>query len=594
MHNFIQKEINEILLESKNVGEARKKIYNHLNDLEWRYNSGEIDLHILDYQLAQEAIHVFKNIISPKNEEAAGFSTLELLYNLEDGKVEEGFIEEFKHLFMAIYGKALYSEGWLWPVLKKEGVKLVDFSKIKGRKAAEMRGQFLDSAWEKISAQINRYPSGMNPEIIKKRESNRKRILDYFGADLEDWYDVRWQINHIFKKKKDLSDLKNLIQLTEKEERAVSLAIENKIPFGITPYYLSLMDYEASRKWDYQVRSQVFPPMHYVENMIKHRNDRGAFDFMGEHDTSPFNLVTRRYVSIAIMKPYNSCPLICVYCQRNWEVEEVLSPKAEYSKKSIDKTIDWLSANPAIIDVLVTGGDPFMLSDEMMEHITKRFSEVDHVANIRWASRMFVTMPMRITNKLGEMLGSYVEPGRRNVCSVTHVESAYEITPDLCKSVSNCRKNGIHVYNQLVLTLETSKRFQNVAARIALKKAGIDPYYTLYPKGKEEQKDYLVPIARLCQERKEEARFLPGIFRTDESIFNVPRLGKSHLRSGQDRELVAIAPDGRRVYRFYPWEKGIAPVNPFIYRDVSIHKYLEELKERGEWMEDYKSIWYYY
>jgi L-lysine 2,3-aminomutase (EC 5.4.3.2) len=114
----------------------------------------------------------------------------------------------------------------------------------------------------------------------------------------------------------------------------MALAIENKIPFGITPYYLSLMDYEASRKWDYQVRSQVIPPMYYVENMMKHRNDREyAFDFMGEHDTSPHDLVTRRYVTIAIMKPYNSCPQICVYCQRNWEVEEAMSPKAEYSKR---------------------------------------------------------------------------------------------------------------------------------------------------------------------------------------------------------------------------------------------------------------------
>jgi len=591
----VQRGIDEILLESKSVEEAREKIRDHLNDLEWRYNTGEIDLHDMDRQLAREAIHTFKSIISPRNEEIAGFSTLKILYDLKDGKVEEGFTEELRHLFMAIYGKAHYSEGWLWPTLEKEGVKLVDFSRIKGRKAAEMRSQFLDSAWKRISEQIKKYPSGMDPDVIKKREENRKRILDYFGADLEDWYDNHWQIEHVFRKKKDLTDLKNLIQLTEEEKRAMALAIENKIPFGITPYYLSLMDYEASRKWDYQVRSQVIPPMHYVENMMKHRNDREyAFDFMGEHDTSPHDLVTRRYVTIAIMKPYNSCPQICVYCQRNWEVEEAMSPKAEYSKKTIDETIDWFSSHPSIIDVLITGGDPFVLSDDMVEHITKRFSEMDHVMNIRWASRIFVTLPMRITDEFGEMLGSYIEPGRRNVCCVTHVESPYEITPDVCKAVNNCRKNGIYVYNQLVLTLEASKRFQNVAARIAMKKAGIDPYYTFYPKGKEEQKDYLVPIARLCQERKEEARLLPGIFRTDEPVFNVPRLGKNHLRAGQDRELIAITPEGRRVYRFYPWERGIAPVNPFIYRDVSIHRYLKELKERGERIEDYESIWYYY
>ena len=200
---------------------------------------------------------------------------------------------------------------------------------------------------------------------------------------------------------RNLDDLKDLIMLTEEDERAISLAVEKKIPFGITPYYLSLMDYEANRKYDYQVRSQVIPSIHYVENMIMHRDDREyAFDFMGEHDTSPKDLITRRYVTVAIMKPYNSCPQICVYCQRNWEItEEILSPKAAYPKKMIDDAIDWFSRHSSIIDILITGGDPFVLSDSMVEYITKRFAEMDHVANIRWASRMFVTLPMRLTDK---------------------------------------------------------------------------------------------------------------------------------------------------------------------------------------------------
>ncbi len=395
---------------------------------------------------------------------------------------------------------------------------------------------------------------------------------------------------------RNLDDLKDLIMLTEEDERAISLAVEKKIPFGITPYYLSLMDYEANRKYDYQVRSQVIPSIHYVENMIMHRDDREyAFDFMGEHDTSPKDLITRRYVTVAIMKPYNSCPQICVYCQRNWEItEEILSPKAAYLKKMIDDAIDWFSRCPSIIDILITGGDPFVLSDSMVEYITKRFAEMDHVANIRWASRMFVTLPMRLTDKFAEMLGSYIEPGKRNIGAVTHVESSYEITPDVCNAVSNFRRNMIYVYNQLVMTLNASRRFQNVATRIAMKKAGIDPYYTFYPKGKEEQKDYLVPIARLCQERKEEARLLPGMFRTDEPVFNVPRLGKNHLRAMQERELIAIGADGSRVYRFYPWERGISPAKPYIYKDVSIHSYLKELEEVGEKIEEYESIWYYY
>ena len=76
--------------------------------------------------------------------------------------------------------------------------------------------------------------------------------------------------------------------------------------------------------------------------------------------------------------------------------------------------------------------------------------------------------------------------------------------------------------------------------------------------------------------------------------FNVPFLGKNHLRSWQDHELISIQPDGRRVYSFHPWEKNITNVDPYLYTDVTIKSYLEKLKTFGENPEDYKSIWYYY
>ncbi|RLG39833.1 MAG: KamA family radical SAM protein, partial [Thermoproteota archaeon] len=184
---------------------------------------------------------------------------------------------------------------------------------------------------------------------------------------------------------------------------------------------------------------------------------------------------------------------------------------------------------------------------------------------------------------------------KRFIYFVTHIESAYEITPETVEAVKKLRKQGIYVYNQQVFTQWNSRRFETVALRIALKKAGIDPYYSFYPKGKWEHKDYIVPVARMLQERKEEARLLPGIYRTEEPVFNVPRLGKNHLRSWQDHELIMIRPDGRRVYLWHPWEKNIALVNPYIYVDiVSIKMYLDKLKERGENPEDYQSIWYYY
>lgn len=82
------------------------------------------------------------------------------------------------------------------------------------------------------------------------------------------------------------------------------MANKMRLPFGVTPYYLSLMDDSLDRAADHAVRSQVFPERNYVEQMSAHRGEREqAFDFMLERDTSPIELITRRYPSIVIFKP---------------------------------------------------------------------------------------------------------------------------------------------------------------------------------------------------------------------------------------------------------------------------------------------------
>lgn len=595
-------DIYKILKESEDLEETRKKLYDFSKDLEWKYREGKKELHKLEYATALEAIKVFNNLISPRNEEIADFSTLDYLRGIAKGdqeiteEISEGFLEEFIHLFKAMKGKAEISSGWLRPLLEKDGVKIVDFGKIKGRKAGISRSNYLDKLYEKVHGFIKRYPSGCDSELIREREESRQKILNYFGASLDDWNDYRWHLKHILQGKNDLENLRKLVPLTEEDIEAIQIAIENRVPFGITPYYLSLFDFfRSDRKNDYQVRSQVIPPMHYVKLMKEHRKERlYYFDFMGEHDTSPEELITRRYPMISILKPYDTCPQICVYCQRNWEITGPMMPEGMPSKESLDRALDWFSEHSSMKEVLITGGDPLALNDDRIKYIMDRLCEMKQVINIRWASRTPVTLPMRITDELTKLIGSYLEPGKRNICVVTHIEGPSEVTPELAEAVMKFRRQGIYVYNQLVYTLETSRRFQNVAVRIAMKKAGVDPYYTFYPKGKTETKDYLVPVARLWQERKEEARLLPGQFRTDEPVFNVPRLGKNHIRAWQDRELIGLNKEGRRIYLWHPWEKGIALVEPYIYRDIPIYKYLQELKTRGENIEEYKSIWYYY
>ncbi len=592
----------KILIKGKDIEKVRKKLFNFCKELEWEYREGLRTLHKIDFGITLDAIKVFANLISKRNEKMVGFSTLRYLWELANNEIKdcqqvsESFLEECRHLFLAMAGKSNIAHGWLGPILEKEGINMIDFQMVKGREAGKARSNYLDHLYNKVNEYISRYPSGLDDTLIQERKKNIFKIMDFFSANIEDWYDYQWQIKHIFKDKEGLEQLKQLIPLADVDIQAIELSLEQSVPFGITPYYLSLFDFTRSdRKYDYQVRSQVIPPLHYVELMGKHRQERNYyFDFMGEHDTSPEELITRRYPMVSILKAYDTCPQICVYCQRNWEITGPMLSEGMPTKEKIDRALSWFSDHPAMNDVLVTGGDPLALDDELIKYMMDRLCSFKQVINIRWGSRIFVTVPYRVTHSLADLLSKYVEPGKRNVAIVTHIESAAEVTPDLVESVSKIRKKGIYFYNQLVYTLETSRRFQNASTRIALKKAGIDPYYTFYPKGKMEHKDYLVPVARLWQEHKEESRLLPGIFRTDEPVFNVPRLGKNHIRARQDRELIAITPLGQRIYLWYPWEKAIAPVEPYLYQDISIYEYLQELKQRGEDIEEYSSIWYYY
>ncbi|MCP4715081.1 MAG: KamA family radical SAM protein [Deltaproteobacteria bacterium] len=584
----------ELLKRQESLESARDAVYTYLEKAERDVFGLTNELHILEKSTVRESIRIFKSIIGPINEMRTEVSALDCLWKLACGRRAElqhdvtvAFIMEFINLFRGVSGKSnIYREN----EEVKKGVP--DFLRLQGREAALKRCEVLDDMAETMQKYFRRYPSGLDAEIIDWREQNRERILRYFEAPADAWYDYNWHLENVIK---DPEDLFALIELPADYKDAVRKAARNNIPWGISPYYVSLMDRNASIGYDHALRAQVIPPPDYVEPMIKHRADRETiFDFMGEHDTSPADLITRRYPGICILKPYNTCPQICVYCQRNWEIDECLAPDALALSDTVEQALTWIEEHPAIGDVLITGGDPIVMSDERLEHLLSRLAGMKHVYRIRLGTRTPVTLPFRWTDELVATLANYHEPGRREIAVVTHFIHSYEVTPEARDAVQKIRRAGMSVYNQQVFTVENSRRFESAKLRCDLKSIGIDPYYTFNMKGKSETRRYMVPIARIQQERKEEARLLPGLDRTDEPVFNVPKLGKNHLRAVQDHRLVMIRPDGCRVYEFHPWEKNITPEPPYNYVDVPIYDYLEDLAARGESVADYRTIWFYY
>lgn len=578
-----------LLKEAPDLGTARNYVIVYIEETQRLLNRQSQRIKPLEWEIQMRSLEAFRKIISVRSERLAKFSVLRLLWlmaheetGLLPDNLDAGFFNEMVHLLLGIQGKSGIYDEETFP----------EFAAKQGREAAVIRSDQLDDIARRALEAASRYPSGLDAKIVRKRESNRRRILKVFGASESDWMDYKWQLKHVIR---DSDTLKSLIRLTSAEVEAIDKARTNHLPFGITPYYVSLMDRESSRKTDHAVRAQVIPPLDYVEKITAYRGEHDrSFDFMLEHDTSPIDLITRRYPMIVILKPYNTCSQICVYCQRNWEIEDCLAEGALAPKKRIKAAIDWIAERPAIREVLVTGGDPLVMKDQQIDDVLKQLSDVEHVERIRIGSRIPVTVPMRVTESLIRIIASYHEPGLREIALTTHFEHPYEITPDALRAVQAFRQHGMSVYNQAVFTVENSRRNEMVALRHFLRKIGVDPYYTFNTKGKEETRSYRVPLARLRQEIKEEARLMPGLERTDEAVYNVPGLGKNYLRAQQHHSLLSIMPDGRRVYEFHPWEKNLSLANTFVDVDVSITEYLDELKRRGENPEDYKSIWYYF
>ncbi len=577
--------ITNIFSNASDLNELREKLFNYLNDLERSYfniysHKYSDKTHIIEKNNAKECIRFFKNIIRTENEELSGFSALSVLfkiYNKDKNSINEignGFLSEILFLIRGMNGKFHLTDT---EVLLSNEI------------TAETRCKILDKYSQKMLNHFKSFRKGTDEESIKNQKSVKNKILKYFSATEDDWKNYKWHLNHIIRNYKTLSEL---IKLENDEILGIKEAEKNGIPFQITPHYLTLFNKDGRDKNDRLVRAQVIPSKEYCLNVTVNRTKKIDMDFMGEKSTSPIDGITRRYPNIVILKPFDSCPQICVYCQRNWEIKDVQD--ATVSSDKIEDAINWIKKNKYITEVLVTGGDPLTLDNEYINLLLKKLNKIKHIERIRIGTRVLVTLPFRIDSEFVKILRRFNKLGKKEICIVTHFEDASEITPDVLDAIKKIKRAGISIYNQQVFTYFNSFKYQTCFLRKTLKLSGINPYYSFSTKGKEETRDFRVPIARIEQEKKEETRLLPGIVRTDKSVFNVPKLGKSHLRSWQDHEIIMILKDGSRIYRFYPWESMLLLIEDYLYTDVPIYTYLKRLENDGEDVEEYKSIWYYF
>jgi lysine 2,3-aminomutase len=249
-----------------------------------------------------------------------------------------------------------------------------------------------------------------------------------------EWENYKWQLNHSIKTVAAFEEFTG-ITFKEPEKRKLEKTI-HKFPLSITPYYASLINNENYR--NDPIFRQAFP------NPAELKISKGDMtDPLHEDKDSPTKGLTHRYPDRILFLVSNRCAMYCRHCTRKRKVGD---PEQIPSKLQIIQGIHYIKNNPQIRDVLLSGGDPFMLPDDFLDWILTKLNNIPHVEVVRIGTRIPVVLPYRITNKLVRMLKKH-HPLWLN----TQFNHPKELTIASKEAVKKLADAGIPLGNQSVL-----------------------------------------------------------------------------------------------------------------------------------------------
>ena len=245
------------------------------------------------------------------------------------------------------------------------------------------------------------------------------------------WNDWHWQVAN---RAETVEDLKKYMTLTPDEEEGVRKTL-GKLRMAVTPYYLSLID--LNDPFD-PIRKMAIPRAEELEYA-----DYEDADPLHEDTDSPTPGLTHRYPDRVLLLITDQCSMYCRHCTRRRFAGQ---NDCEVPMAQIDKCIDYVAAHPEVRDVLLSGGDCLMVSDENLEYIIKRLRAIPHVEIVRLGSRTPVVCPQRITPELCAMLRKY-----HPIWLNTHFNTPKEFTDEAAKACAMLADAGIPLGNQSVL-----------------------------------------------------------------------------------------------------------------------------------------------
>ncbi len=284
-----------------------------------------------------------------------------------------------------------------------------------------------------------------------------KRAPVYRDVPDEKWNNWRWQLSH---RLNTVEDFEQIMSLTESERKALSAPGLFRV--DVTPYFASLMDPDDPED---PIRKQIIPTAREMVPFTAMMEDS-----LAEDAHSPVPGLVHRYPDRVLMLVTTQCATYCRYCTRSRIVGD---PSQTFSRSEFEMQIEYIKRTPQVRDVLLSGGDPLTLNPRVLEEIISRLREIPHVEIIRIGSRVPVFMPMRITDKLTDMLQKY-HPLWLNI----HVNHPNEITAELEQACDKLTRAGIPLGNQSVLlagvndNIHIQRKLVQDLARIRVR-----PYY---------------------------------------------------------------------------------------------------------------------
>jgi lysine 2,3-aminomutase len=262
-----------------------------------------------------------------------------------------------------------------------------------------------------------------------------------------------------------LDDLERALRLTDDERRGVRRALAGGLPLSITPYYLSLVDPDDPTC---PIRRQVVPSASEAEEV-----PGDLVDPLGEveHEVAPE--LIRRYPDRVLLLATDRCAVYCRFCTRSRMVGDGGGAR---SLETLEPAFRYIEANRDLHEVIVSGGDPMVMATSRLAAIFERLASIEHIGNVRLATRAPVTIPQRVTEELCVAL----RRAHPSIWVMTHFNHPKEITPESREACARLVDHGFPVMNQTVL-LRGVNDDADVLERLfrGLVRIRVRPYYLL-------------------------------------------------------------------------------------------------------------------